>query len=582
MKTISTILASALLLASTTSAQTPIIPMKGFQETLDNRNNFIVAHGWGPDRWGCSFTRTQVHQSEAGTNITIGTDSDRKPYSCGEMIHKQANLTYGTYSIDMIASNVLGQVTSFFLIANGDTEIDIELTGLNNSVGWMNIWHEGKQNPISVDLPFDTSQDWHKYSFDWFSDHIVWYVDDNVVLNRSDIATTTPDKVNYKLVINSWTQVQPEVNIDWAGIFSYPADGRVPHARYRNMKFVPRVYDADGVPHSIDDSADTGNNNSNNGTNTGNTGANNGTVPIPGKVDNINNGTATGGDKKPTSTSNGDLLTSPKSILMNGGAAMLAVAFAFTMKFSCTLSILAFSGLMLQTLTSHTSALPTSKAHTDAVSGRRAAFSVPLTSSNPAKDFTIPHNKGPARWSCSYVSQAVQPQGKSTSIAIGQDSKLKPYSCGEMISRETNLDYGTYSIDMISTNIRGHVTGFFLITMDGTEIDIELTGLNSNIVHLNVWEGSKQNPTAVTLGFDAAKGWHTYAMEWRKDFVAWYVDGKQILKRSDIKTLSPQSSNYKLVLNSWTDNFNDNWAGKFVWPKGKKAVAQFRNMKYTP
>ncbi|KAF8980565.1 hypothetical protein BGZ46_004007 [Entomortierella lignicola] len=356
--TFATILASALLIA-TASAQDAIKPMKGFQESLDNRNNFIVAHGWGPERWGCSFTRTQVHQSPEGTEITIGTDSDKKPFSCGEMIHKQMNLTYGTYSIEMIASNVRGQVTSFFLIANGDTEIDIELTGLNNSIGWMNVWHEGKQNPISIELPFDTSQDWHKYSFDWFNDHIVWYVDDEVILTRSDIPTTTPDKANYKLVINSWTQVQPEIKIDWAGRFSYPTDGVIPHARFRNMKFVPRVYDADGVPHMIEDiSTDVGgsdntknrtlvgNNNNNNSAGAKTTPPAPASTPIHNGNGNTNGNSNTNGDvngnngntnvKTPTKVdkhSSAELSTSPMSILVNGGTAMLAVAFAFIILF---------------------------------------------------------------------------------------------------------------------------------------------------------------------------------------------------------------------------------------------------------
>jgi len=60
-----------------------------------------------------------------------------------------------------------------------------------------------------------------------------------VVLNRSDIATTSPDKANYKLAINSWIQVQKEEKIAWAGKFEYPTDGKVPHAQFRNMKFRP-------------------------------------------------------------------------------------------------------------------------------------------------------------------------------------------------------------------------------------------------------------------------------------------------------------------------------------------------------
>ena len=139
----------------------------------------------------------------------------------------------------MIASNVVGHVTAFFLIANGDTEIDVELTGFNSRVGWMNIWHDHKQNPVTVALPFDASEGWHTYSFEWRQDYIAWSIDGKLVLNRSDIATTPPNQANYKLAINSWTQVQKEENINWAGQFKYPTDGTIPQAQFRNMKFRP-------------------------------------------------------------------------------------------------------------------------------------------------------------------------------------------------------------------------------------------------------------------------------------------------------------------------------------------------------
>lgn len=237
---LSALACSSALLASLSAS--PTEAKSAFYETLDKHNNFIVAHGWGPARWGCSYTRTQVHESSAGTTITIGKDSALKPYSCGELIYRKDNLGYGHYTIDMIASNIVGQVTSFFLIANEDTEIDIELTGLNNKVGWMNIWHDKKQNPVSIDLPFDASKDWHTYSFEWRKEFVVWSIDGKVVLNRSDIATSSPESVNYKLAINSWTQVQPEINIDWAGKFTYPENGQIPQAKFRNMKYQPKIY----------------------------------------------------------------------------------------------------------------------------------------------------------------------------------------------------------------------------------------------------------------------------------------------------------------------------------------------------
>ncbi|KAF9982942.1 hypothetical protein BGZ65_002349 [Modicella reniformis] len=213
--------------------------MRAFTESLNSHDNFIVADGYGPYRWGCSFRDTQVHESNSGTQITIGKDSDLKPYSCGELIYRQEDLGYGHYSIDMIASNVVGQVTSFFLIANEDTEIDIELTGLNNNVGWMNIWHDGKQNPISIDLPFDTSTSWHTYSFEWRKYFVVWSIDGKVVLNRTDVPTTDPSTINYSMAINSWAQVNPEINIKWAGQFKYPTDGHVPQSQFRNIRYRP-------------------------------------------------------------------------------------------------------------------------------------------------------------------------------------------------------------------------------------------------------------------------------------------------------------------------------------------------------
>ncbi|KAF9585018.1 hypothetical protein BGW38_004271, partial [Lunasporangiospora selenospora] len=208
-----------------------------FREQLNNHSNFIVAHGWGPERWGCSFTRTQVHETSAGTKITIGKDSPLKPYSCGELIYRQKGLGYGRYSIDMIASPV-------------DNEIDIELTGLNNRVAWLNIWAKKSQNPVSIDLGFDASKDWHNYRFEWHRSHVAWFVDDILVLNRSDIPVTDPTVARYTLAINSWTQVQPEINIEWAGKFRYPNDGSIPNAMFRNMAFDPSTLESDLHPNS--------------------------------------------------------------------------------------------------------------------------------------------------------------------------------------------------------------------------------------------------------------------------------------------------------------------------------------------
>ncbi|KAF9314516.1 hypothetical protein BG003_004101 [Podila horticola] len=209
-----------------------------------------------------------------------------------------------------------------------------------------------------------------------------------------------------------------------------------------------------------------------------------------------------------------------------------------------------------------------------------SSFFQPLTTSISA--FSIPHDVGPARWSCKYNRNTVSTSTQGTQISIGRQSGSKPFSCGELVSRETRLNYGVYSLDMISTSVLGHVTAFFLVANGVSEMDIELTGLDSTVVWANVWQGHKQNPRKIPLGFDAAKGWHTYAIEWRKDFIAWHIDGKQVLKRTDIGTADPNNADYRLAFNSWTQGANDRtWAGQFKWT-GQAVKSQFRNLRYTP
>ncbi|KAI8605590.1 concanavalin A-like lectin/glucanase domain-containing protein [Dissophora ornata] len=196
--------------------------------------------------------------------------------------------------------------------------------------------------------------------------------------------------------------------------------------------------------------------------------------------------------------------------------------------------------------------------------------------------FIIPDEKGPDRRNCNYKRKEVQTTQKGTSISIGRHSTLKPFSCGELIFKRL-ATYGTYTVDIIPSSVLGHVTGFFLIAGDSSEIDIEFTGADSTVIWLNVWKGKDQHPVKIPLGFDAAQGWHTYTIEWRREFIAWYVDGREVLRQSAVDTADPSTTQYKLALNSWTSNSDTPWAGKFVWPgENVKVQSMFRNLRYTP
>ncbi|KAG0212005.1 hypothetical protein BGX33_003932 [Mortierella sp. NVP41] len=186
---------------------------------------------------------------------------------------------------------------------------------------------------------------------------------------------------------------------------------------------------------------------------------------------------------------------------------------------------------------------------------------VNTASASLASKFIIPHEKGPDRWSSNYIRDEVAFTPQGAQISTGTKSSLKPFSGGELISRETGLDYGVYSCDMISTNVKGHFTAFFLIANGINEIDIELTGRVSTVCWVNVWNEKTQHPVKIDLGFDAAQDWHNYAIEWRKGFIAWWVDGRKVYERLDVEVADPKKTEFKLAMNSWCHNNEDQWAG---------------------
>jgi len=223
-----------------------------------------------------------------------------------------------------------------------------------------------------------------------------------------------------------------------------------------------------------------------------------------------------------------------------------------------------------------------------------------------SQNYIIPDGTGPLRWSCVYNKDNVvmTPQGTDILITRSDGREIqpspkshqpahpgRPFSCGEMIvSKSHGIGYGKYSVDMISTDLRGHVTALFLITHGaagtGSEIDIELTGIDSTVVWMTVWQGTKQDAVKVPLGFDASKGWHNYAVEWTPESIVWSVDGNEVLRKTDVWTADPRDPGveYQLAMNSWTHDVEDRWAGRFEWPVGRTqpVMGQFRNLRFVP
>lgn len=103
--------------------------------------------------------------------------------------------------------------------------------------------------------------------------------------------------------------------------------------------------------------------------------------------------------------------------------------------------------------------------------------------------------------------------------------------------------YGKFAITLKPTNVSGLITGVFLHrNSPHQEIDIEFLGKDTTKMLVNVFynpgtEGTKLEygyrgtPVLVDLGFDAAKDYHKYEIEWDEKYIRWFVDEEFVYER---------------------------------------------------
>ncbi|MGY4511392.1 family 16 glycosylhydrolase [Bradyrhizobium sp. USDA 3650] len=129
------------------------------------------------------------------------------------------------------------------------------------------------------------------------------------------------------------------------------------------------------------------------------------------------------------------------------------------------------------------------------------------------------------------------------SFAVRRESLgVREFSAAAISSRESFL-YGRFEATLQATNVSGLVTGFFLYRASPRqEIDIEIAGNRPTCLVVNVFynpgsEGAKFDygyrgtPVAISLGFDASKALHRYAIEWDPCEIRWLVDGNLVHRR---------------------------------------------------
>ncbi|MBN1410712.1 MAG: family 16 glycosylhydrolase [Spirochaetales bacterium] len=167
------------------------------------------------------------------------------------------------------------------------------------------------------------------------------------------------------------------------------------------------------------------------------------------------------------------------------------------------------------------------------------------------------------------------------------------HSCAQLYTRafihsdHYDYKYGKYSVRMKAATGSGIVSSFFLFRWaPWQEIDIEFLGKNTTKFHINVYYNSGtgtaplEDPEVIDLGFDAAADYHTYAIEWERDHITWYVDGSAVGTRKSPQKNIPDQPMY-LAMNIWNCN-STSWSGPLFADEPGKRTAFYDWVEYFP
>lgn len=158
-----------------------------------------------------------------------------------------------------------------------------------------------------------------------------------------------------------------------------------------------------------------------------------------------------------------------------------------------------------------------------------------------------------------------------------------PYSGGEYRSKAT-YGYGRYEVVMKAIKNDGVVSSFFTYTGPSAgdpwdEIDFEVLGKDTTKVQLNYFRnGVGGHEKMIDLGFDASEDFHTYAFEWHKNAIIWFVDGKEVFRRENEDF---PVTKQKIMMNAWPGITVDDWLNPFD-DSNLPLIAEYKSIKYTP
>lgn len=170
---------------------------------------------------------------------------------------------------------------------------------------------------------------------------------------------------------------------------------------------------------------------------------------------------------------------------------------------------------------------------------------------------------------CTWSKDAVKAAGGKLTLSFdARPAGDRQYACGEVQTRK-RYGYGTYEVRMKSASGPGLNSAFFSYIgptdkKPHDEIDFEVLGKDTSRVQVNQYiagKGGNEKLVAVPGGADS--GFNDYAFVWRKDRIAYYLNGTLVHEVTDARKLPTNAQ--KIFLSLWgTDTLSD-WMGRFAF-----------------
>ena len=206
--------ASSSILASSSSSEISsvqwtdsIITDFGLADIVGNSDWRIST--WGNDNRSHSADNVWIENGALNLKVNGGT-SLGETTTGAEIVSQKQQFLYGSYRVELKATKEPGTVTGFFYYLDDSNEIDIEFLSQDQNETYFTI-HEntGPNSHKQMTLPFDPTEGFHEYRFDWSPTQVIFYVDGTLM---TTLDSNVPDKVG-SILINHWTLS----NADWGG-----------------------------------------------------------------------------------------------------------------------------------------------------------------------------------------------------------------------------------------------------------------------------------------------------------------------------------------------------------------------------